>query len=91
MKVRVAHGVRAFATSSSGPRSSGVEGDERADARAHGAPEHAVYAYAEEDLAWWTTRLSQPFGPAAFGENLTVRGIDVNGAVVGERWRAGAS
>ena len=28
-------------------------------------------------------------GPGAFGENLTVAGVDVTGAVIGERWRLG--
>ena len=27
--------------------------------------------------------------PGAFGENLTVEGVDVSGAVIGERWRIG--
>ena len=28
-------------------------------------------------------------GPGAFGENLTTEGVDVSGAVIGERWRIG--
>ena len=31
----------------------------------------------------------RPLGPGAFGENLTVAGLDVTGAVIGERWRVG--
>ena len=27
--------------------------------------------------------------PGMFGENLTVEGVDVSGAVIGERWRVG--
>ena len=54
-----------------------LEGDDQADRRVHGGPDKAVYAYAPE------------LGPGAFGENLTTEGIDVSGAVIGERWRIG--
>jgi MOSC domain-containing protein YiiM len=30
-------------------------------------------------------------GPGAFGENLTTIGVDVSGAVIGERWQIGSS
>ena len=64
-------------------------GDEQADRRVHGGPDKAVYAYAAEDTAWWAQELGRELGPAAFGENLTTEGIDVSGAVIGERWRIG--
>jgi MOSC domain-containing protein YiiM len=66
-----------------------VEGDDQADRRVHGGPDKAVYAYATEDTAWWEQELGRELGPGAFGENLTVEGIDVSGAVIGERWRLG--
>jgi MOSC domain-containing protein YiiM len=66
-----------------------VEGDEQADRRVHGGPDKAVYAYAAEDAAWWSRELGREVGPGAFGENLTVEGLDVSGAAIGERWRAG--
>jgi MOSC domain-containing protein YiiM len=66
-----------------------VAGDDQADRRVHGGPDKAVYAYAAEDTAWWETELGRELGPGAFGENLTVEGVDVSGAVVGERWRIG--
>ena len=31
----------------------GVQGDHRSDMKNHGHTDHAVYAYAREDLAWW--------------------------------------
>jgi MOSC domain-containing protein YiiM len=67
-----------------------VAGDDQADRRVHGGPDKAVYAYAAEDIAWWSERLGRPLGPGAFGENLTVEGVDVTGAVIGERWRVGS-
>src|SRR5918998_4955844 len=63
-----------------------VAGDEQADRRVHGGPDKAVYAYASEDTAWWEAELGRPLAPGAFGENLTVEGIDVSGALVGEHW-----
>lgn len=62
-------------------------GDDQADRQVHGGPDKAVYAYAAEDIAWWATLLGTDLGPGAFGENLTTRGVDLWGAVIGERWR----
>jgi MOSC domain-containing protein YiiM len=67
-----------------------VEGDDQADRRVHGGPDKAVYAYASEDAAFWAAELGRELGPGAFGENLTTNGLDVSGAVVGERWRIGS-
>lgn len=55
----------------------------------HGGPDKAVYAYAREDTDWWETQLERTLGPGAFGENLTLEGVDCTGAIVGERWRIG--
>ena len=35
--------------------------------------------------------LGRGLGEAAFGQNLTTEGIDVSGAVIGERWRVGTT
>jgi MOSC domain-containing protein YiiM len=66
-----------------------VAGDDQADRRVHGGPDKAVYAYASEDAAWWSAELGREIPPAMFGENLTLADVDVSGAGVGERWRAG--
>jgi MOSC domain-containing protein YiiM len=66
-----------------------LAGDDQADRRVHGGPDKAVYSYASEDTAWWEAELGRELGPGAFGENLTVEGVDVSGAVIGERWRLG--
>ncbi|WP_313885567.1 MOSC domain-containing protein [Fodinicola feengrottensis] len=68
---------------------SGLVGDEIIDVANHGGDDQAVYAYAREDLDVWSTELGRPLLPGFFGENLTTTGIDVNGALVGERWRIG--
>jgi MOSC domain-containing protein YiiM len=66
-----------------------LEGDEQADRSVHGGPDMAVYCYAGEDYAWWSSELDRELEPGTFGENLTLRGVDVTGAVIGERWRIG--
>jgi MOSC domain-containing protein YiiM len=68
-----------------------LRGDDQADRTVHGGPHKAVYAYAVEDTAWWEAQLAAPLGPGAFGENLTVRGLPVSEAVIGERWAVGST
>ncbi len=68
---------------------SGVEDDDVVSRRHHGGTHQAVYAVAAEELAWWGAALGRELGPGAFGENLTTEGLDVDGALVGERWRIG--
>jgi MOSC domain-containing protein YiiM len=68
---------------------SGLAGDAICDTPHHGGPDQAVYAYAREDLDTWVQRLDRPIRGGLFGENLTTVGLDVSGAVIGERWRIG--
>jgi MOSC domain-containing protein YiiM len=69
----------------------GLAGDVQADRKVHGGPDKAVYAYAREDLDWWEEQLERPLENGTMGENLTLRGIDASGALVGERWRVGTA
>ncbi len=68
-----------------------LDGDDQADRTVHGGPDRALYAYASEDYDWWSGELGRACAPGTFGENLTTRGIDVNGALIGERWRVGSA
>ncbi len=68
-----------------------LEGDEQADRAAHGGPDKAVYAYAVEDKRWWESETDRTLEHGEFGENLTTEGIDVTGALVGERWQVGST
>jgi MOSC domain-containing protein YiiM len=63
-------------------------GDDQADRSVHGGPEKAVYAYAREDIDWWEN-IHGDLPSGCFGENLTTQGVDVSGAIIGERWRIG--
>ncbi len=67
----------------------GLAGDRVYDVKFHGGPDMAVYAYAREDLDRWETELHRTLPGGIFGENLTTAGLDVNGALIGERWRVG--
>jgi MOSC domain-containing protein YiiM len=67
-----------------------LEGDEQGDREHHGGTGQAVYAYAAEDAAWWAAELGQALAPGAFAENLTLEGIDVTAARIGERWTIGS-
>jgi MOSC domain-containing protein YiiM len=69
----------------------GLAGDRVYDVRNHGGPDMAVYAYAREDLDFWAAELGRELPNGVFGENLTTDGADVNGALIGERWRIGSA
>lgn len=68
-----------------------LEGDDQADRRLHGGRDKAVYAYAVEDYAWWAGELGHELEPGTFGENLTIEGGDLRGALVDERWLVGTA
>ncbi|TRZ72296.1 MAG: MOSC domain-containing protein [Streptomycetaceae bacterium] len=68
-----------------------VGNDIIADRKHHGGYDQAVYAYAREDADWWESNLGMSISNGRFGENLTTSGVDVNRAVVGERWRIGST
>jgi MOSC domain-containing protein YiiM len=68
-----------------------LAGDDQADRKAHGGPDKVVYAYAIEDARWWQHQLGRRLEFGEFGENVTTEGIDVNDALVGERWQIGTT
>ena len=40
-----------------------LSGDKQADREAHGGYDKAVYAYASEDLAWWSNEIDRNVEP----------------------------
>jgi MOSC domain-containing protein YiiM len=81
------------AVTAPGPKGTGAvgpAGDRAYDVKHHGGDDQAVYAYAREDLDVWQRELGRPLADGSFGENLTTRGMDVNAALIGERWRVGS-
>ncbi|MGA5049092.1 MOSC domain-containing protein [Streptomyces arboris] len=74
-----------------GTGGSGLAGDAVCDLRNHGGSDQAVYAFAREELDAWERQLGgRELANGSFGENLTTLGVDVSGALIGERWRVGA-
>lgn len=67
------------------------DGDDQADRTVHGGPTKAVYAYAREDYEYWRDVEGIDTASGLFGENLTVEGLDLSAAVVGERWNVGSA
>lgn len=67
----------------------GLAGDSVCDTKHHGGPDQALYLYAKEDADWWAARLDREIPPGLFGENLFTEGLEVTGALIGERWRLG--
>jgi MOSC domain-containing protein YiiM len=68
-----------------------LEGDQQADPKAHGGPDKTIYAYAVEDIRWWEREIGRSLAYGEFGENLTTEGIEVNDALVGDRWEIGTT
>jgi MOSC domain-containing protein YiiM len=81
--------VAVTAPGSKGTGAAGLAGDRVCDEEHHGGDDQAVYAYAREDLDAWAAELGRELPGGAFGENLTTSALDVNGALIGERWRIG--
>ncbi|MBT2396053.1 MOSC domain-containing protein [Streptomyces sp. ISL-100] len=82
--------VRVVAPGPKGVGAGGLVGDSVCNKRHHGGDDQAVYAFAREDLDGWERELGRTLANGSFGENLTTLGLDVNGALIGERWRVGA-
>ena len=72
-------------------RALGLDGDVQANPKAHGGEGQAVYAYAQEDADVWAAELDRDLPPGRFGENLRTSGLDLTGAVLGDRWRVGTA
>lgn len=68
----------------------GVAGDKQIE-DVHGGRYQALYAYAREEAARWAGELGEDVPPGRFGENVVTSGVAVTDAVVGERWRIGAT
>ena len=69
-----------------------VDGDAQGDPTVHGGPDAAVYVYAFEDYAFWTTQLKRELAAFGwFGENLTVQGASSDAMCFGDIWRVGGA
>lgn len=72
----------------------GLEGDVQADRRVHGGPDKALHCYAWSHYAAWRSELPDCAlwdAPGAFGENLSIEGLDEQTVCLGDRWRIGTA
>jgi MOSC domain-containing protein YiiM len=69
----------------------GLDGDVQVNRKYHGGEGQALYAYAQEDADWWAAELGRELPAGRFGENLRTTGLDLTGAVLGERWQVGTA
>ena len=72
----------------------GLAGDQQADLRVHGGPEKAVYGYALSSYAPWRHAFPEHDAllvPGAFGENLTIGGMDEETVHIGDVVRVGSA
>ncbi len=65
------------------------EGDRQADLVHHGGVEKAVCVYAYEHYAYWENELGLKLDFAAFGENLTIRGMTEDDVCIGDTFQLG--
>lgn len=65
------------------------EGDGQADLVNHGGADKAVCAYPYEHYAYWENTLGKSMPYAAFGENLTMRGLLEDRVCIGDVYRIG--
>jgi MOSC domain-containing protein YiiM len=64
-----------------------LAGDAQADLSVHGGVDKAVYAYPSEHLAVWSEELGEALGDAAFGENVSTRGVTEADVGIGDVWQ----
>lgn len=74
-----------------------LDGDDQADRTVHGGIDKAVYVHPAEHLPVWAVELGQPsladssLAVAAFGENLSTRGVTETTACIGDVWAWGSA
>ncbi|KAB1503585.1 MOSC domain-containing protein [Corynebacterium sp. 320] len=94
-KVSVDH-LEVFAPGPNYGDGSGVVGDFVGDSAHHGGADKAVYAFAREELDFWSGQHSdalpentERFPDGYFGDNLTTEGVEWTRAVIGQQVRVG--
>ena len=72
----------------------GLAGDAQADLRIHGGEDKAVHCYPWMHYETWRKELPACWlldAPGAFGENLSIDGLDEHTVCIGDRWRVGSA
>jgi MOSC domain-containing protein YiiM len=69
----------------------GIQSDFIASKKHHGGPDQAVYVYGAADYEWWSQELEHEISPGAFGENLTISGLQSAQFNIGDRLHVGTT
>ncbi|MBX3408752.1 MAG: MOSC domain-containing protein [Phycisphaeraceae bacterium] len=69
----------------------GLVADAQADTVHHGGPFMAVYAFSADEYDYWNALNGTAHTPGAFGENLTIEGLDDTTLRIGDVLRIGPS
>ena len=72
----------------------GLAGDEQADRTVHGGIDKAIHHYPADHYDWWRGYLGDvPLldAPGAFGENISISGLDEQNVFLGDRFRLGSA
>jgi MOSC domain-containing protein YiiM len=68
-----------------------IDGDSQGNPRTHGGPDMAIYVFGHENCAQWEREYGAQLPYGAFGENLTVTGMDEAEVAVGDIFRIGST
>ncbi|WP_128894028.1 MOSC domain-containing protein [Longirhabdus pacifica] len=68
-----------------------IEGNEQQDKEHHGGADKAICVYCADHYPYWENLLGTPLGSAAFGENLTVRGMTEKVVHIGDIYQLGSA
>jgi MOSC domain-containing protein YiiM len=66
-----------------------LDGDKQGNPAVHGGPDKAVLAYAAAHYQLWRAELGRELPHGAFGENLTITGLDEESVCIGDTFEAG--
>jgi len=66
-----------------------IAGDEQADLLNHGGKDKAILMYPHQHYSYWTKKLGVSIQPGAFGENLTISGLNEDNTCIGDVFELG--
>ena len=67
----------------------GISGDEQANPESHGGEHKAVLAYSANHYALWNETLNRQMPYGAFGDNLTIEGLNEDTVCIGDTYQIG--
>jgi MOSC domain-containing protein YiiM len=68
----------------------GLTGDAVGNTKVHGGVDQALLMYSRDHYSRWESELGWPVDPGAFGENLSVTGLDEESTCIGDVLEIGA-